>query len=81
MALPANRALTFEEHKQLSRELIRTERRMLELRNLVADIYGVENHASYAFTVAADAIGRLRHKMQMQAAEDCPGMRADDLYR
>ena len=81
MASPVDHSLTFEEHKQLSRELIKTERRMVELRNLVADVYGAENHVSYAFTIAADAIGMLRHRMQTQAAADCPGMRADDLYR
>ena len=81
MAAQADSALTFEEHKHLSRELIKTQRRMVELRNLVADVYGAETHASYAFTIAADAIGKLRHALQTQAAEDCPGMRADDLYR
>ena len=81
MGSQAHAGLTFDEHRDLSRELTNTQRRMVELRNLLADVYGADNHASLAFTLAANVIGRLRYEMQIQAADDCPGMRADDLYR
>ena len=53
----------------------------IELGKLADEVYGADNATSIAFTQAAEAIGRLRYELQLQAAEDCPGRRADDLYR
>ena len=60
--------LTFEEHREVSRELRKTHLRLLELSNLVTDLYGSENLSSLAFRTAAEAVGRLRDQMRHQAA-------------
>jgi hypothetical protein len=44
-------------------------------------VYGSESRTAIAFVEAAEAVGRLRYHLQFQAADDCPGQRADDLYR
>ena len=72
---------TFDEHRDLSRELLKTQWRVLELGKLAAEVYGPESPASIAFTQAVEALGRLRYELQRQAAEDCPGTRGYDLYR
>ena len=74
-------SLTFEEHRELSRELVSIKRRLEEFGILANDVYGSENRASIAFIEAAEAVGRLRYHLQLQANDDCPGQRADDLYR
>ena len=73
--------LTFEEHRDLSRELRKAHLRLLELCNLVADVYGSENPASLALRTAAEAVGRSRDQLRDQAAEDWPSRLAGDLYR
>jgi hypothetical protein len=71
--------LTFEEHREVSRELRKTHLRLLELSNLVTDLYGSENLSSLAFRTAAEAVGRLRDQMRHQAANDWPSRLADDV--
>ena len=73
--------LTFEEHRDLSRELRETHLRLLELCNLVADVYGSQNPSRLALRTAVEALERLRDELQGQAAEDWPGRLAGDLYR
>jgi hypothetical protein len=73
--------LTFEEHRELSHELVKTQRRLEEFGSLANDVYGSESRTSIAFIEAAEAVGRLRYHLQLQANDDCPGERADDLYR
>ena len=73
--------LTFEEHRELSRELVGTQRRLEEFASMANAVYGSESRTAIAFVEAAEAVGRLRYHLQFQAADDCPGQRADDLYR
>ena len=73
--------LTFEEHRDLSRELRKTHLCLLELCNLVADVYGSENPASLALRTAAEAVGRSRDQLRDRAADDWPSRLAGDLYR
>jgi len=73
--------LTFDEHRELSRELRKTHLRLLELCNLVSDVYGPANPSSVVFRGAAEAIGHLRDHLSRQAAEDWPARLAGDLYR
>ena len=72
--------LSFDEHRDLSRELRKTHLRLLELCNLAADVYGSTNPSSVAFRGAAEAVGKLRDHMRGQAAEDWPSRFAGDLY-
>src|SRR2546425_52768 len=46
--------LTFEEHRDLSRELRKAHLRLLELCNLVTDVYGSENPAGLALRTAEE---------------------------
>jgi len=73
--------LSFDEHRDLSRELRKTHLRLLELCNLIADVYGAGNPSSVAFRGAAETIGQLRDHLGRQAAEDWPARLAGDLYR
>jgi hypothetical protein len=72
--------LTLDEHRDLSRELLRTQRRLDEFATLAVGIYGPESRASIAFAEAAEAVGRLRFLLKNQAADDCPGDGAGELY-
>lgn len=74
-------SLTIEEHRQLSGELAKAQRQLEEFGNMANGVYGSESRASIALSEAAEAIGRLRFVLQLQAADDCPGQGADDLYR
>ena len=73
--------LTFEEHRDLSRELRKTHLRLLELCNLAVDVYGSANPSCVAFRSAAEAVGKLRDQLRDQAEQDWPARLAGDLYR
>ncbi len=75
------RGLTFEEHRELSGELARTQRRLEEFGSLANGVYGSESSASIALFEAAEAVGRIRFALQLQANDDCPGESASELYR
>jgi hypothetical protein len=81
MTTDSQRGLTFEEHRQLSLELVKTQRSLEEFGSMANDVYGFESRAAIAFIEAAEAVGRLRYQLQLQAADDCPGQSAEDLYR
>ena len=78
---PNGKPLSYKEHHDLGGELRLSHRRLVELRFLADSIYGNDSSVSAAFTQAADAVLHLLREMQIQAATDCPDLRADDFYR
>ncbi len=72
--------LTLDEHHELARELRNTNLRLRELSNVVLGIYGAESRVTFSFVRATEALDRLRHEMQIQAALDWPGNASDRLY-
>jgi len=73
--------LTFEEHRELGRELRAAAIRVLELRNLVVSVYGPNNQASVRFSAIAEDLERLCSDMQAQAEHDCPGFPVHGFYK
>lgn len=65
--------LTLEEHREMSRELRRTNARLRELCGVVADAYGANHRAAFTFAKVVESMDRLCKDMQAQAAQDCPG--------
>ena len=77
----ADTPLTYEEHRDLSRELQTTCDRLVQLGELVREIYGSDSRSAGAFGMARRAMEVLRAALGEQAAEDCPGREAQKLYR
>ena len=72
--------LTLEEHRELGREMRATNLRLRQLCVLVVDVYGPNNRAAFSFLKTLEAVQRLCHDLQTQAAEDAPGLLTDDIY-
>lgn len=81
MGTDPHHALTFDEHRELSSELLKTQRRLEEFAAMANAVYGTDSNTGIAFSEAAEAVGRLRFKLQLQASDDLPGQGADELYR
>ncbi|HLH19512.1 MAG TPA: hypothetical protein VKX45_19975 [Bryobacteraceae bacterium] len=76
----ADTPLTYEEHRDLSRELQTTCDRLVQLSELVRQVYGAESRPAAAFGRAWRAMEVLRAALGEQAAADCPGRQAEKLY-
>ena len=72
--------LTFEEHRELSREIRAARARLRELCNVVAGVYGPNNRAAFSFLRLADDMERLCQELQTQVTRDYPGYDVDHLY-
>ena len=72
--------LTLEEHRELGREMRAANVRLRQLCTLVVDVYGPNNRAAFSFLKAMEAVQRLCHDLQTQAAEDAPGLLTDNIY-
>ncbi len=77
---PAN-PLTFDEHRDLGRELQKTRARLLHLYDLAMNVYGSQSRPAFTFQEVNEALDRLCHEMQAQAEIDCPGLSASDFYK
>ncbi len=73
--------LTYDEHRDLARELQRSRARLLQLSSVVAGVYGPHNDSTFAFTKLNEAVDRILADLSAQAFLDCPGTNAADLYR
>jgi hypothetical protein len=73
--------LSFEEHRELSRELFNTQRRLRELRQMVVSVYGRESRTAFSFERVDETLDRLRFDLQVQVSADCPGIPTTGLYR
>jgi hypothetical protein len=73
--------LTYEEHRELARELHRSRARLLQLYSVVAGVYGPQNRSTFAFTKLNEAVERALSDLSAQATLDCPGTDAAEFYR
>ncbi len=78
---PTPLPLTFEEHRELGRELRAAVIRLHELRKLVVSVYGPNNRAAERFAAISEDLERLCAAMQAQAEHDCPGFPVQGFYR
>jgi hypothetical protein len=72
--------LTLDEHREMSRELRRTNGRLRELHGVVTAIYGKGHQAASSFAHVVESMDRLCKDMQSQVERDYPGIRTNDLY-
>lgn len=72
--------LTYEEHRELARELHRSRERLLQLYSVVAGVYGPQNRSTFTFTKLNEALERVMAELSAQARLDCPGTNAANLY-
>ena len=78
---PVVNPLSFEEHRELGRELQNTRQRLLQLASMVASVYGQQSLPAFHFTKLNDALDRTCEELQAQAAQDCPGTDASQFYK
>ena len=77
----SNDPLTFEEHRELGQEMQKTRQRLLQLSQMLVQVYGANNRSAFAFEQLNTAVDRLLEELGRQAAADCPDKEADTLYR
>jgi hypothetical protein len=80
MPPPGPVPLTFEEHRELGRELRTTSARMHELSRLVLGVYGPHHRVSFSFQKSVEAIDRLCKELQTQAKQDLPEYPVEGFY-
>ena len=73
--------LTFEEHRELGQEILKTRARLLQLGSVIKRVYGPQSRTAFIFQKATDAVDRLCVEMQAQAESDCPGLDASSFYK
>jgi hypothetical protein len=73
--------LTYEEHRELARELQRSKARLRQLYGVVAGVYGPQSRSTFAFTKLNEALERVMSDLSAQALLDCPGTNAANFYR
>ncbi len=73
--------LSFEEHRELAGDILKTRERMRQLASVVITVYGPQSRTAFTFKKATEAIDRLCDEMQAQAEMDCPGLDASSFYR
>jgi hypothetical protein len=73
--------LTFEEHRELGREILKTRFLMLHLASVMMSVYGPQSRTAFTFQKANEAMDRLCAEMEAQAEQDCPGLNASSFYR
>jgi hypothetical protein len=55
--------------------------RLRSLCDLIVQVYGTNNIASFSFLKAMEAMDRLKYELKSQAAQDLPGHPLDNFYR
>jgi hypothetical protein len=73
--------LTFEEHRELGRDILKTRARMRQLAAVMFTVYGPQSKTAFSFKKLNEAVDRLCEEMQAQAEQDCPGLDASAFYR
>ncbi len=73
--------LSFEEHRDLGREVLKTRARMLHVASVVASVYGPQSRTAFTFAKVNEAMDKLCVEMQAQAEQDCPGLNTSSFYR
>jgi hypothetical protein len=77
----ARNPLTYDEHRELALEVQKTRARLLQLSNLVTDVYGPQSPTAFAFHKLTEAMERVAAEMRAQAEVDCPGRNPAEFYR
>jgi hypothetical protein len=78
---PVVNPLSFEEHRELGQEILKTRARLLHLSSVIMAVYGPQSRTSFTFRKMTDAMDKLCVEMQAQAESDCPGLNASGFYR
>ena len=73
--------LTFDEHRELGREMKVAADRLRSLCDLIVNVYGPNNRAAFSFLKAMEAMDRLNQDLQSQATQDLPGHPINDFYQ
>jgi hypothetical protein len=73
--------LSFDEHRELGRDILRTRAHMRQLAALMMTVYGPQSRTTFTYQKVNEAIDRLCGEMQAQAELDCPGLDASSFYR
>jgi hypothetical protein len=73
--------LSYEEHRELGRDVLKTRARMRQLAAVMMTVYGPQSKTAFTFKKVNEAIDRLCDEMQAQAELDCPGLDASSFYR
>jgi hypothetical protein len=73
--------LSYEEHRDLGREISATKSRLLHLGDMVSSVYGAESASAADFQKVNEALDQLGRRLGAQADKDCPGRRASDFYK
>jgi len=73
--------LSYDEHRELGREMQKSRARLLQLGSVATTIYGVQSRTAFHFQKVNDAMDRLSEELQAQAEQDCPGLGAAGFYR
>ena len=55
--------------------------RLRSLCDLIVQVYGTNNLASFSFLKAMEAMDRVKYELKSQAAQDLPGHATDNFYR
>jgi hypothetical protein len=80
MPPPVN-PLTFEEHRDLGREIVKARARLLHVSSVVSSVYGANSRTAFTFQKMNEAMDKVVAEMQAQAEMDCPGLNASTFYR
>jgi hypothetical protein len=73
--------LSYDEHRELAREIQKSRARLLQLGSVAATVYGIQSRTAFQFKKVNDAMDRLCDELQAQADQDCPGLDAATFYR
>src|SRR5205807_5453213 len=72
--------LSFDEHREMGREMKATVKRLRALCDLFVEVYGPHNRAAFSFLKAMEAIEHLEQDLATQATWDLPGYNASEFY-
>ena len=73
--------LTYEEHRELGHEMLKTRARLRHLGSVVSGVYGQNSRTTFTFQKMNEAMEKLCVEMQDQSDDDCPGLDASSFYR
>jgi hypothetical protein len=78
---PPLNPLSFEEHRELGREIVNTRGKLLHLASVMTSVYGPQSRTAFSFKKLTEAMDKVCSEMEAQAEQDCPGVNASSFYR
>lgn len=79
--MPVVTPLTYEEHRDLGREMTKTRTRLQHLGSVVESVYGPQSLPAFQFKKLNAAMQKACEELQAQADKDCPGLDASTFYQ